>query len=112
MIHLHVFKHDEEVPKDGWTIKRHGDNWLCVTYNGTFLFDCKPQSEFYLLSLMALAQKGERCKSKAIYSEEEAEAILFPNSSLVAQAIREVGNNICAEISTAVANLLTYSPRK
>ena len=88
-IHTQIYTGYGETPKEGMFLYRDkGGNLDC--WDGSRYVGCIPPiTEPFLLALLGLAKRGERCRCKEVYSEEEAEAILFPNSSLVAQAIRD-----------------------
>lgn len=97
MIHTRVYTYKDRLPGGGTFLYRAGEGRLSVwgekiPPDGYDVSAIEP----FILELLEWTKKGERCRCKEVYGEEEAEAILFPNSSLVAQAIRDVGADICA----------------
>lgn len=92
MTHLHVFKHDEEVPKEGYAVRREKDSaWGTLYENGrTMRGRCaiRPEPLAFIEQLMALAQRGV-------------------DEAPVAQAIREVGAGVVEAIAVHAFTLLS-----
>lgn len=92
MIHLHVFGHDEEVPKEGYAVRRHKSNkWGTLYENGSSVDGMDaigPEPLVLIEKLMALAQKGAAAEGE-VAKEYEATVDRPMPPDLVAQAIRE-----------------------
>ena len=96
MIHLKIFGPDEEVPKEGWSVKQGAYHWPDICQNGVGIFTITPDIIPFLEELMTLARKGNAAEmitqgKVAITCEE-----VSPDPLIT--AIREVGAGIVEAI--------------
>ena len=110
MIHLHVFGHDEEVPKEGYAVRREKDSaWGTLYENGRIMRGINaigPEPLVLIEKLMALAQKGAAAEGE-VAKEYEATVDRPMPPDPVAQAIREVGAGVVEAIAVHAFTLLS-----